>query len=199
MGKARAYDISCPCKTKCHCHHTKGGKKSQAGWGLCGGMYLLPAPPLWTPHVTAGHGRSSILRGAPGRAARAGRKAPPLPPPPRPHLGPAGGRPGQRLAPASLGRLPPHRGGRQLGCSPAQLCGRKPFALGAWSALVPPKRAGSLAKDKLRNLVWLYLLSIAFLSSQSQGAESVNGHVLGERFIAELYLQPCILVFLPGK
>lgn len=143
VGKARGYDISCPCKTKCHCHHTKGGKKSQAGWGLCGGMYLLPAPPLWTPHVTAGHGRSSILRGAPGRAARAGRKAPPLPPPPRPHLGPAGGRPGQRLAPASLGRLPPHRGGRQLGCSPAKLCGRpEAIRLGGVVGVGPTQEGG---------------------------------------------------------
>lgn len=38
--------------------------------------------------------------------------------------------PGQRLAPASLGRLPTHCGGRQLGWSPAQLRGRKLVALG---------------------------------------------------------------------
>lgn len=122
---------------------TPGGKKSQAGWVLSDIMRLLPALPLWTPRVTADHGSNSILQAAPGRAAQAGRKAPPL----RPRQGhtwaPQAVGPGQRLAPASLGRLPKHCGCRQLGWSPAQLCCRKPFALGAWLGLVPPRRAGS--------------------------------------------------------
>lgn len=84
-------------------HHPR--KKSQAGWGLCGSQRLLPVLQLWTPRVTAGHGRSSILRGAPGRALQAGRKAPPLSPPPRPHLGSAGG--SARPAPGSSESGPP--------------------------------------------------------------------------------------------
>lgn len=55
--------------------------------------------------------------------------------------------PGQRPAPASLGGLPTHCGGRQLGWSPAQLCGRKTFVLGVWPRLVPPRRAGSLCSE----------------------------------------------------
>lgn len=98
---------SCPCtkwQTKWPRHHP-GGKKSQAAWGLSGSLRLLPVLQLWTPLVTAGHGRSSILRGAPGRALQAGRKAPPLSPPPRPHLDSAGGR--ARPAPGSSESGPP--------------------------------------------------------------------------------------------
>lgn len=60
---------SCPCKIKYHCPTPGVGRGSQAGWGLSGGVRLLPALPLWTPRVTAGHGRSNILRGVPGKAA----------------------------------------------------------------------------------------------------------------------------------
>lgn len=81
---------------------TPGAKKSQAGWVLSDITRLLPALPLWTPRVTAGHERNSILQAAPGRAAKAGRKAPPL----RPRQGhtwaPQAVGLGQRLAPASL-------------------------------------------------------------------------------------------------
>lgn len=104
--------------------------------------------------------------------------------------------PGQRLAPASLGRLPTHCGGRQLGWSPAQLCGRKPFVLGAWSGLVPPNKAGSLwPKDKLWNFGWLYLLYCVFLSSQSLGTEMCQVSALSPSYI----LQPFTLMFLPRK
>lgn len=97
---------SCPCtkqQTNCSRHHPR--KKSQAGWGLNGSLRLLPVLQLWTPRVTTGHGRSSILRGVPGRALQAGRKAPSLSPPPRPHLGSAGG--SARPAPGSSESGPP--------------------------------------------------------------------------------------------
>lgn len=107
VGKARVCAIQLPL------HKTTNSvlppppqeKKSQAGRGLCGSLRLLPVLQLWTPRVTAGHGRSGILRGAPGRALQAGRKAPPLSPPPRPHLGSAGGSAGP--APGSGESGPP--------------------------------------------------------------------------------------------
>lgn len=86
---------------------TPGGKKkSQAGWVLSDIMLLLPALPLWTPRVTAGHGRNSILQAAPGRALQAsGKESATSPPPPRPHLGSTGGRAGP--APGSSESGPP--------------------------------------------------------------------------------------------
>lgn len=106
-AKQGSVPSSCPCtkrQTQCSRHHPRK-KKSQAGRGLCGSLRLLPVLQLWTPRVTAGHGRSGILRGAPGRALQAGRKAPPLSPPPRPHLGSAGGSAGP--APGSSESGPP--------------------------------------------------------------------------------------------
>uniref|UniRef100_A0A8I5N7L6 Uncharacterized protein n=1 Tax=Papio anubis TaxID=9555 RepID=A0A8I5N7L6_PAPAN len=98
--------------------------------GACPG---LPAPRLDSLQDSGpGRGRRRPRRGreeaascprASGRAERAGRKAPP----PTPAAATpgfsrrAGGPPGRRLAPASLGRLPaPPRGGRQMGCPPAR-------------------------------------------------------------------------------
>lgn len=107
VGKARACAIQLPLHKMANkmAPPPPQEKKSQAGWGLSGSLRLLPVLQLWTPLVTAGHGRSSILRGAPGRALQAGRKAPPLPPPPRPHLDSAGGR--ARPAPGSSESGPP--------------------------------------------------------------------------------------------
>lgn len=104
-AKQGAVPSSCPC-TKRSTAATAPGGSGKPGWpGSQGSLRLLPVLQLWTPHVTAGHGRSSILRGAPGRAVQAGRKAPPLPPPPRPHLGSAGG--SARPAPGSSESGPP--------------------------------------------------------------------------------------------
>lgn len=145
-AKQGSVPSSCPCtkrQTQCSRHHPRK-KKSQAGRGLCGSLRLLPVLQLWTPRVTAGHGRSGILRGAPGRALQAGRKAPPLSPRQGHTWAPQAVAPGQRLAPASLGR-PPYA----LRGPPAGLVARaapRPEAVhwGAWSVLVPPRRAGSL-------------------------------------------------------
>eukprot|EP00074_Homo_sapiens_P103466 XP_016883683.1 uncharacterized protein LOC107985416 isoform X2 [Homo sapiens] len=100
--------------------------------GASGACPCLPALRLDSlQHSGPGRGRRRPRRGreeaascpgASGRAERAGRKAPP----PTPAAATpgfsrrAGGPPGRRLAPASLGRLPaPPRGGRQMGCPPA--------------------------------------------------------------------------------
>lgn len=165
VGKARACAIQLPLHKMANkmAPPPPQEKKSQAGWGLSGSLRLLPVLQLWTPLVTAGTGgAASCGVRQEGPCKREGKRH--LSRPRQGHTWtPQAVGPGQRLAPVSLGLLPTHCGGRQLGCSPAQLRCRKPFALGAWSGSVPPGRAGSLwPKDKLWNFGWLYLLYLCF-------------------------------------
>lgn len=151
--------------------------------------------PLWTPRVTAGvtagHGRSSILRGVPGKAASGKESASHLSRPRQGHTWtPQAVGPGQHLAPASLGRLPTHCGGRQLGWSPAQLCGRKPFAWGRGPC--GPTQVGGVnwPKDKLRNLVWLYPSLLFVFFHLSHRPLNLCPCICNENTVTELYLQP---------
>lgn len=166
VGKARACAIQLPLHKMANkmAPPPPQEKKSQAGWGLSGSLRLLPVLQLWTPLVTAGHGRSSILRGAPGRALQAGRKAPPLPPPPRPHLDSAGGR--ARPAPGSSESGPPPYALRGAASWADRLRSSAAGSRSPWGrgpGPVPPGRAGSLwPKDKLWNFGWLYLLYLCF-------------------------------------
>jgi hypothetical protein len=88
-----------------------GSQRAGVGGGACAS---LPAPSrVCTPPLTPGRvaGGGCILRGAPGRAERAGRKTPPpAPAAATPGLCRRQGA-GRRQAPASLGRLPAGRRG----------------------------------------------------------------------------------------
>lgn len=178
VGKARACAIQLPLHKMANKLSgpttTPGKKKSQAGWGLSSSLRLLPVLQLWTPLVTAGHGRSSILRGAPGRALQAGRKAPPLSPPPRPHLDSAGGR--ARPAPGSSESGPP----------PYALRGPPAGLLACVAPLPEAVRPGGVVRGRSHpggqghcgprtsfGISAGFTFSICvFLSSQSQGTET---------------------------
>lgn len=187
---------SCPCKTKCHCHHPRGKKKP--GWL---GSQRHNAPPSCSPTLDSPRDcrprEEQHPAGCTRKGCASGKESATSPPPPRPHLGSTGGRAGP--APGSSESGPPPYA---LRVPPAGLAAlrRKPFALGAWLGLVLPRRAGSLSQGQALEFRLAMPLYFCFLSSQSQGTESVTLHAaLGEGFITELYLQPCTLVFLTRK
>lgn len=192
MGKEGSVPSSCPCtkrQTKCSRHHPRK-KKNQAGWGLSGSLRLLPVLQLWTPRVTAGHGRSSILRGVPGRALQAGRKAPPLSPPPRPHLGSAGG--SARPAPGSSESGPPPYALRGPPAGQVARAAPRPEAIRPGGVVrVGPTQKGRVTAAQGQALE--FRLALPSLLCFSFFPVPRDGNVPGERFIAELY--PATLYF----
>lgn len=187
---------SCPCtkrQTKCSLHHPR--IKSQAGWGLSGSLCLLPVLQLWSPRVTTGHGRSSILRGVPGRALQAGRKAPPLSPQPRPHLGSAGG--SARPAPGSSESGPPPYAPRG---PPAGLVARaapRPEAIRPGGVVcIGPTQEGRVTVAQGQTMEFrLALPSLLCFSFFPPPGEMGQVSALSLSYI----LQPCTLMFLPRK
>lgn len=148
--------FSCPCtktgKTKCHCHHRPPTPTGECKKARLPGVsaascasFLFSNVELPSDYRPPGEAASCWVCQE-GPSKREGKRH--LSRPRQGHTwAPQAVGPGQRPAPASLGRLPTHCGGRQLGWSPAQLCGRKTFVLGVWPRLVPPRRAGSLCSE----------------------------------------------------
>lgn len=139
VGKARVCAIQLPLHKTTQCPATTPGKKKKKkpGWQ---GSLRQPAPPSCSPTMDSPRDCRPREEQHPAGCARKGLASGKESATSLPRQGhtwaPQAVAPGQRLAPASLGRLPTHCGGRQLGWSPAQLRGRKLFTRGrgpCWS------------------------------------------------------------------